>query len=125
MNPNNYGSLEASQRLHAAGIVLETEKVWGFRDGIWSLFDRAGIDLEEVIKHIPAPSPAEVWRELPHGVTLMMAIRGWWGILPPEPEIALIELFRDIDLMINLLIFVEQRKDIEAKKDYDYERSRP
>ena len=65
MNPLNVASLEASKRLVDAGIVIETEAVWGFRDGIWTLFEREGIELEEVKKWIPAPCMAEVWRELP------------------------------------------------------------
>ena len=63
MNKNNYASLEASQRLVDAGIVLETDAHW-YRD-------RAGHDylapFPTVTPHnsIPAPSMAEAWRELP------------------------------------------------------------
>jgi len=65
MNPLNYASLEASKRLVAAGIVLETEAVrerhrWPGGER-WILVSR-GIALN---KTIPAPSMAEVWRELP------------------------------------------------------------
>jgi len=66
MNPLNYGSLEASKRLVEAGIVLETEAVrerhrWPGGER-WILVSR-GIALN---KTIPAPSMAEVWRELPN-----------------------------------------------------------
>ena len=63
MNPNNYASLAASKRLVEAGIVLETEVVWT-TDGLdWVLMsrDRCG----SWMQGIPAPSMAEVWRELP------------------------------------------------------------
>ena len=56
MNPNNYASLAASKRLVEAGIVLQTEVVWA-TDGLdWGM------------QGIPAPSMAEVWRELPEYV---------------------------------------------------------
>jgi hypothetical protein len=58
MNPNNYGTREACQRLVKAGIVLETEVVWcGHR----LQYEWEGTDKEV----IPAPSMAEVWRALP------------------------------------------------------------
>jgi hypothetical protein len=64
MNPNNYASLAASKRLVEAGIVLKTEVVWA-TDGLdWVLMsrDRCG----SWMQGIPAPSMAEVWRELPY-----------------------------------------------------------
>jgi len=64
MNNLNYASLEASKKLHDAGIVLETEKVWFFSTTGWELVDR--YDKHKVNKHyLPAPSMEEVWRELP------------------------------------------------------------
>lgn len=64
MNTQNYASLEASKGLVDAGIVLETEKVWFFSTTGWELVDR--YDKHKVNKHyLPAPSMAEVWRELP------------------------------------------------------------
>ena len=64
MNPLNYTSLEASKRLVDAGIVLETEAVWRKKR------DKTGYYLSrKALYHrtsdIPAPSMAEVWRELP------------------------------------------------------------
>jgi HAMP domain-containing protein len=70
MNPNNYASLEASQRLHDAGIVLETDFYWV----IYFNTGNSRIERKETAKNIeamgiadtiPAPSMAEVWRELP------------------------------------------------------------
>ena len=79
MNPqNNYASLETSKRLVDAGIVLETECCWQWKDpcspddiaygayGEWILV-RGSIDHIDA-ECIPAPSMAEVWRELPEYV---------------------------------------------------------
>jgi len=64
MNPLNYASLPASQRLQSSGIVLETEAVWRKKR------DKTGYYLSrKALYHrtsdIPRPSMAEVWRELP------------------------------------------------------------
>jgi hypothetical protein len=77
MNPNNYASLAASKRLVEAGIVLETEALWvkwyfdtstnmNYSPFEWRLMYRSltQVDLE----YIPAPSMAEVWRELPETI---------------------------------------------------------
>ena len=71
----NYASLEASKRLAEKGIVLETDAFWRnlpvdahCRDSVyeWNLgFDRINGCYE---KSIPAPSMAEVWRELPGSI---------------------------------------------------------
>ena len=70
MNPLNYASLPASQRLQSSGIVIETEAGWYkiFRPGCHS-FDmvlsmRSGNE-KFYGDNYPAPSMAEVWRELP------------------------------------------------------------
>lgn len=65
MNNLNYASLEASKKLHDAGIVLETDCYWHFNDWKyeWQLKYR-----DYFIENwglVPAPSMAEVWRELP------------------------------------------------------------
>ena len=79
MNELNYASLEASKRLTEAGIVIEkTDNVWIYArhvplkgaDRSWQLFDRRSLMAIEVTEQrpdclIPAPSMAEVWRELP------------------------------------------------------------
>jgi hypothetical protein len=68
MNPNNYGTREAAQRLHDSGIVLETELIWHreFPDG------DIGLELRghyyQYHEYYPAPSMAEVWRELPQSI---------------------------------------------------------
>jgi hypothetical protein len=69
MNELNYASLEASKKLMDAGIVLETEAVWRKKR------DKTGYYLSrKALYHrtsdVPAPSMAEVWRELPEGCSL-------------------------------------------------------
>lgn len=73
MNPNNYASVKASKRLVEAGIVLETEAGWYkiYRPGCHS-FDmvlslRSGNE-KFYGDNFPAPSMAEVWRELPETI---------------------------------------------------------
>ncbi len=74
MNPLNYGSREACQRLLDAGIVVETEKVWALNEWPitvdhhtmfaeeWRLIDPPLIPYKQ---QVPAVSMAEAWRELP------------------------------------------------------------
>ncbi len=113
MNPLNYPTLPACQRLAAKGIVLETEAVWGFRDGIWSLFLREGIELEEVEQWLPAPTLAEVLRELPESKILVDLILEFDSSLAEGYAIAILvaDYLRDIEKMINLLIWVRGRKE--------------
>jgi hypothetical protein len=79
MNPDNCASLEASKRLVEAGIVLETEMGWYkiFRPGShvfdWVLSWRGGNKGTFFGDNYPAPSMAEVWRELPPGTELRKA----------------------------------------------------
>jgi len=67
MNQLNYATLEASKRLHNAGIVLETDAHWR-RISNYPL-DKWGLvgdwRSSGVLEVIPAPSMTEVWRELP------------------------------------------------------------
>ena len=67
MNNLNYASLDASKKLHDAGIVLKTEAYWiRVANSPMMLVDnRHGAD-----EYYPAPSMAEVWRELPDGKEL-------------------------------------------------------
>jgi len=72
MNPLNYGSREACERLVKAGIVLETEKVWIYArhiplkgsDFCWQLFNRDSLMAIEATEQkpsciIPAPSHSQ------------------------------------------------------------------
>ena len=66
MNPLNYASFEASKRLLDAGVVLDTEASWCNYGDKWSI-GYTGLIKDDPKKRpfIPAPSMAEVWRELP------------------------------------------------------------
>ena len=85
MNPNNYASLEASQRLVEAGVMLETDFYWYVynEDMCRSLIaadkaipapylvNRASVRTRIgsiPTAYVPAPSMAEVWRELPETI---------------------------------------------------------
>jgi hypothetical protein len=77
MNPNNYCTLEAAKRLVEAGIVIDTDfyHVKHLSGGYWQQSIRSknellNIPIENVAEVLPAPSMAEVWRELPDSVQL-------------------------------------------------------
>ena len=63
MNPDNYGSREACQRLVDAGIVLETEFYHSTKG--WGIVTKKYKESYPEDPCVPAPSMAEVWRELP------------------------------------------------------------
>ena len=80
MNELNYASLEASQRLVDEGIMLDTDSYWAIYLGnthLASLVNNDSIHnkdlLSECKKYIPAPTMAEIWRELPEGTISMKA----------------------------------------------------
>jgi hypothetical protein len=124
MNPLNYASREASQRLVKKGIVLDTEAVWALNawpttiDGHivykeeWQLIDRPMIGYKE---QVPAPSMAEVWRELPEDVCCDKVEDGMtetyvesWSFDGRQPSLQ--ENLNPTDALIDLLIWtVEQR----------------
>ena len=95
MNPLNYATLEASQRLVDAGIVLKTKKYWYYSHlyGGWSKVEMAECD-----KKIPRPQMAEVWRELREYVLADISLLR--NVCP-----ALL-LDKTIDDLIDLLIWV-------------------
>lgn len=70
MNTQNVGSLEACKRLVDAGIVLETDFYWYLPHkptmcGKTTWFIERKYYLLVYTEMFPAPSMAEVWRELP------------------------------------------------------------
>ena len=122
MNELNYATLEASQRLFDAGIVLETENYWRIY----------GVDEDPVIELVtaehrldgwdrcnlrtyPAPSMAEVWRELPETDVLMDFVRKYtmatcegWIVINIQEYV--FNLLRNVNRMIDLLIWVTEQK---------------
>lgn len=120
MNPLNYASLEASKRLVAAGIVLETEAVWRKKR------DKTGYYLSrKALYHrtsdIPAPSMAEVWRELPPQGCYLTANQGyyyawieWTDFEGHGKSCEAKENTNPADALIDLLIWVRK----EASNDH-------
>lgn len=135
MNPLNYASLEASKRLAEAGIVLETEAVWVSEehppfDGStkcvvsWKLCNR-----QEFIRYnfgkisegvIPAPSMAEVWRELPEASAYLHTNKETEVWLEDEEDIIpKSNSFADTnptDSLIYLLIWVRKEASHEFRE---------
>ena len=110
MNPNNYASLKASKRLVKAGIVLRTNCFWYFNDkGNYDLNVRDAWTLDD---GIPAPSMAEVWRELPYNSVLSMADDGEsWVHVGDDPRKNLESIHRSFnptDALIDLRIWVRK-----------------
>ena len=123
MNPLNYASLEASKRLIEV-VVLETEFVWVYAqhiplkgtDRTWKLFDRHSLMAIEATEQrpdclIPAPSIAEVWRELPEGTELVKCrdISAAWfmdGELQSDDH----QNTNPTDALIDLLIWVKKEE---------------
>ena len=61
---------------------------------------------------IPAPSMAEVWRELPEDLKLVSLVRRRMEF-EEDPRLVthyLIELFRNMDRLVDLLIWVKENK---------------
>ena len=107
MNTQNYASLEACQRLVDAGIVLETEKVWFFNTTGWELVDR--YDKHKVNKHyLPAPSMAEVWRELPDSTCVNKDGDHTKCWIDSKTSLKVFQSTNPTDALIDLLIFVRK-----------------
>jgi hypothetical protein len=64
LNTDNVCTVEAAQKLVGNGIVLRTERHWILlKNSDWYIStDR--MPMIQIVTEIPAPSPAEVWREL-------------------------------------------------------------
>jgi hypothetical protein len=113
MNQLNHASLGASQRLVAAGIVLETEQKWRIADdGTACLVNSK--DYEGTVwfsfKLIPAPSMAEVWRELPENTKLLKGVMDgtdWTVASTTNYGTAVYE--NPCDALADLLIWVKGR----------------
>ena len=106
MNSFNYASLEASKKLVDNGIVLETEAYWiRVANSPMMLVDnRHGAD-----EYYPAPSMAEVWRELPEWTECKKQAVETKCVLMTKDNIKVFFSENPTDALIDLLIFV--RKD--------------
>ena len=127
MNPNNYCTLEASKRLVEAGIKIKTEFYHVFSEGqylgIHHKKYRDGFLKEISLDHadvkardfIPAPSMAEVWRELlkKHNVSLSGQQEGLttaWTYAGGQETSPDIPNTNPTDALIDLLIWVRKEK---------------
>jgi hypothetical protein len=127
MNPLNYGSPEASQRLHAKGIVLETDFYWvRISETQWVIQRRDSETVRDLILGIAVPAPlmTEVLRALPKQKTFIQKGEEFYICFladwkHDEGELSHLEyhsglFFADnpTDALIDLLIWVtEQRKE--------------
>jgi hypothetical protein len=124
MNEQNYASREAAERLEKAGIVLETDYYHethgidcyelvtkGKRDAYLDAANKKHVSIFN-FNWVPAPSMAEVWRELPwlKGAGLVTVSKhdsfttchygGYAGFNSTNPT----------DALIDLLIWVRKEK---------------
>ena len=104
MNPLNYASLEASKRLVDNGIALETEAHHIKYRTEWELKPRHSFD---AVYGIPAPSMAEVWRELPIGSLITKCRNGEITHLSGFGEYSIANV-NPTDALIDLLIWVRK-----------------
>ena len=112
MNQLNYASLEASKRLVDAGIVLETEAVWCRTRRGWRLHLKSKAKMYRWLEVIPAPSMAEVWRELPFQTYIKKMDDGTsmvWVCDDDNCESDFITNTNPTDALIDLLIWVKQQ----------------
>ena len=110
MNPLNYASLEASQRLVEAGIVMETEHYWMhyIKESYLTHFHCE--KTEYPFFKTPAPSMAEVWRELPEGTTLQKWALGYQAWIAPDYEKYHSQNTNPTDALIDLLVWIKGHK---------------
>ena len=116
MNPNNYASVKASKRLVEAGIVLQTDHYWASID--MKHWDLCFIPHKVGFKEYPAPSMAEVWRELPHNSVLSMGGDGesWVQVDYDDPQKTLESVHRSFNptnALIDLLIWLRKEASHE------------
>ena len=128
MNNLNYATLEASQKLHDAGITLETDWYWvkliTKEEWVLSTLDNVVLKFYE---SIPAPSMAELWRELPFQSYIKKLDDGRTLVWICDDnadgkyiESNMIVNINPTDALIDLLIWVkEQNKDRIVNKLLD------
>jgi hypothetical protein len=115
MNYLDYASLEDSNRLNEAGIVIDTDFVWRFDKSKKEYF-LTNCNPMGITSDIPAPTIAAVLRELPgDSKELALLIRRYimnienrWN--PFELHIMFVEFMRDINRLIDLLIWARKGK---------------
>jgi hypothetical protein len=115
MNQDNYATFEAAQRLVDAGIVLETDCYW--KEGLIIVTAdemKNSRRINPLLHFTPAPSMADIWRELPEDID------GHWLGMGKVGEDTYV-FYRDLkdfpyqanptDALIDLLIWVKAQKE--------------
>jgi len=112
MNTQNYASLEASKRLHDAGIELETDFVWRLGVDGWKLLTKDWVRdmMSNTYESLPAPSMVEVWRELPNNAALLKNKVYYTSIGGNDNAYKEFISENPTDALINLLIWVRKEK---------------
>ena len=111
MNTQNFARLEACKRLVEAGIVLETDFYWVkliTRDE-WVLSTLDNVVLK-FYESIPAPSMAEVWRELPEWTECKKQAVETKCVLMTKDNIKVFFSENPTDALIDLLIYIKDLK---------------
>jgi hypothetical protein len=105
MNEQNYASLEASKKMADAGIMLETDFIYN-QDG--KLLYRPLVPV--LPGDIPAPTMAEVWRELPEGTECKKQAVETKCVTMTKDNIKVFFSENPTDALIDLLIWVRKEK---------------
>ena len=114
MDQLNYATLEASRRLIEAGIVLDNvDMMWGCTSenpGKWEITYKDRL----LGSSIPAPSIAEIWRELPEGTKLIkeMGSSEVYIIVNARQRISM-KNENTVDALIDLLIWIKGWREKE------------
>ena len=114
MNPLNYGSREACEKLFKAGIVLKTEFWWNKDEtGKYYLIPYEKChrnDGLQVLQVTPAVSMAEAWGELPPNTMIRKFGSDTW-VWITDKEDSTRHNINPADALIELRIWLERRKD--------------
>ena len=112
MNTQNYASLEASKRLHDAGIILETDAVWRLGADGWKLLTKDWVRdmMSNTYESLPAPSMTEVLEELPNNTAFLKNKVYYASVGGSDNEYKEFVGANPTDALINLLIWVRKEK---------------
>jgi len=121
MNPDNYGTLSACQKLVEAGVVMETEAYWVYvgsgygNDWKWSLsysnkVDYLSPDTYQIKKSYPAVSFAEMWREMPEWTHISKGKDNDYHCWVNGDKVETIFSTNPTDSLIHLRIWLEGRR---------------
>ena len=112
-NELNYASFESSKKLFEIGVTLETEFYWCKDENGW-YFRAEETYYREVLESIPAPSFAEIWKELlrladGNEINIVYWIQEIddWDAMGADVALLVVETCSNIIKLIELLIWVK------------------